>query len=184
MKHKSEIIFNPTIPMIDADQFPKYNWDHTPYKNSCENIPENAPESRGFSFTMVAFVDSDHACDHITRRSRTRIFIRLNNLPIFWMLKYKSGIETSSFGSEFMALKHCCKYVRSLRFKLRMMGIQINDSTYIFGDSKVVLVNSALPDSVLKKNPIRLLIILFVKVPRLMIGGWIISNWKIITRTC
>ena len=70
-KHNSEIVFDPTVPVIDVDQFPKYNWDHTPYKNSCENIPENAPEPRGFGFTMLAFVDSDHAGDHITRRSRT-----------------------------------------------------------------------------------------------------------------
>ena len=47
-KHNSEIVFDLTVPEIDKDQFPKYIWDHTPYKNSCEDIPENAPESRGF----------------------------------------------------------------------------------------------------------------------------------------
>ena len=51
-----------------------------------------------------------------------------------------------------MALKHGCEYVRGLRYKLRMMGIQINGPTYIFGDNKAVLVNSAVLDSVLKKK--------------------------------
>ena len=68
------------------------------------------------------------------------------------MSKKKSGIETSSFGSEFMALKHCCAYVRGLRYKLRMMEIQINGPTYAFGDNKAVLVNLVVPDSVLKKK--------------------------------
>ena len=140
------------VPEIDKDQFPKYNWDHKPYKNLCEDIPENAPESRGFGFTMVVFVDSDHAGDHITCRSRTVYFIKLNNSPIYWMSKKLSGIKTSPFGSEFMALKHCCKNVRGLRYKLRMMGIHINGPTYVFGDNKAVLVNSAVPNSVLKKK--------------------------------
>ena len=68
------------------------------------------------------------------------------------MSKKQSGIETSSFGSEFMALKHCCEYVRGLRYKLRMMGIQINGPIYVFGDNKAVLVNLAVPNSVSKKK--------------------------------
>ena len=86
-KHNKEIVFDPTVPDIDSDRFPEYDWDHTPYKNSCENIPENMPETRGFGFTMVAFVDSDHAGDHITRRSRTGFLIKLNNSPIYWSSK-------------------------------------------------------------------------------------------------
>ena len=67
-------------------------------------------------------------------------------------VKKQSGIENSSFGSEFMALKHCCKCVRGLRYKLRMLGIQIDDPTYIFGDNRAVFVNLSVPDSVLKKK--------------------------------
>ena len=101
---------------------------------------------------MIAFVDSDHAGDHITCRSRTRFLIKLKNSPIYWLSKKQSGIETSSFGSEFMALKHCCEYVRGLRYKLRMMEIQVDDPTYIFGDNKAVLVSLLVPVSVLKKK--------------------------------
>ena len=64
-----------------------------------------------------------------------------------------------------------------------MMGIQVDDPTYIFGDNKVILVNSLVPDSVLKKNPIQLLIVSFVKVPHLMNGGQLTFNWKIISWT-
>ena len=73
-KYDSEIVFDPTVPVIDADQFPKYNWNHTLYKNSRENIPGNAPGAKGIGFMIVVFVDSDHAGDCITRRSRTGFF--------------------------------------------------------------------------------------------------------------
>ena len=49
-------------------------------------------------------------------------------------------------------MKECCEYVRSLRYKLRMMGIPCECPAYIFGDNKSVLVNSSVPTSVLKKK--------------------------------
>ena len=103
---------------------------------------------------MIGFVNSDHIGDQIIRRSRTGFFIKLNNSPIYWLSKRQPGIETSSFGSEFMALNHCCKYVRGLQYKLRMMGIHVDDlgPTYIFGDNKAVSVNSSVLDSILKKK--------------------------------
>ena len=67
---------------------------------------------------MRAFVDSDHAGDFTTRRSRTGFLVWLNNSLIYWHSKKQTTIETSSFGSEFMALKSCTEYVRGLRFKL------------------------------------------------------------------
>ena len=61
-------------------------------------------------------------------------------------------METSTFGSEFMAMKHCTEYIRGLRFKLRMMGITINGPTFVYGDNQSVLANTTGPDSSLKKK--------------------------------
>ena len=101
---------------------------------------------------MSTYVDSDHAGDTITCRSRTGFIVYLNSSPIFWFSKKQGGIETSSFGSEFIAMKQCCEYIRGLRYKLRMMGIPVDGPAFIFGDNKSVLVNSSQPDSVLKKK--------------------------------
>ena len=101
---------------------------------------------------MIACVDSDHAGDSVTRRSSTGFIIKLNSSPIYWMSKKQSGVETSSFGSEFIAMKQCCEYIRGLRYKLRMMGIPVDEPTFIFGDNKSVLSNSLIPDSVLNKK--------------------------------
>ena len=61
-------------------------------------------------------------------------------------------METPSFGSEFVAMKHATEYVRGLRYKLRVMGVPVVECAYIYGDNKSVLVNSGTPHSQLKKK--------------------------------
>jgi hypothetical protein len=61
-------------------------------------------------------------------------------------------VESSSFGSEFCAMKHCCEYIGGLRYKLRMMGIPCTAPSFIQGDNQSVLYNTTLPDSTLKKK--------------------------------
>jgi hypothetical protein len=151
-KHNGCMVFDPSEPDIDESQFIREDWSATPYGVGKESIPDNAPTPLGIEFTMRAFVDSDHAGDAVTRRSRTGFITYLNSAPIFWFSKRQGSCETSSFGSEFVAMKSCCEYIRGLRYKLRMMGIPVTMPTYIFGDNKSVLVNSSLPHSTLKKK--------------------------------
>ena len=101
---------------------------------------------------MRAKVDADHAGDTITRRSRTGFLVYLNSAPIYRSSKKQASVESSSFGSEFIAMKQCCEYLRGLRYKLRMFGIPVNGPSYIYGDNMSVLYNSSLPDSTLKKK--------------------------------
>ena len=76
----------------------------------------------------------------------------LNSAPIYWSSKKQGSCETSSFGSEFIAMKSCGEYIRGLRFKLCMMGIPVETPTYVFGDNQSVLTNSSTPHSSLKKK--------------------------------
>jgi hypothetical protein len=150
--HNGVMVFDPTEPDIDESLFTDEDWSATPYAESKEELPPNMCEARGVGMTMRAFVDSDHASDTTNRRSRTGFIIFLNSAPIYWFSKKQTSVETSSFGSEFIAMKQCCEYIRGLRYKLRQMGIAINNCTYIFGDNKSVLVNSSQPHSQLKKK--------------------------------
>jgi len=150
--HNSEIVFDPSEPDIDRNQFPKKDWEATEFGDISEVLPPGAPPSRGFGFTMRAYVDADHAGDVVTRRSRTGFVVYLNNAPIYWLSKKQNGVETSSFGSEFMAMKHCLEYLRGLRYKLRMMGIPFVGNAYVYGDNQSVLYNESLLDSTLKKK--------------------------------
>ena len=76
-----------------------------------EVIPEDAPVPKGKGMMMTLFVDSDHAGDKVTRRSRTGYVVFLQNSPITWFSKKQSSVETSTFGSEFMAMKTATEYI-------------------------------------------------------------------------
>ena len=49
-------------------------------------------------------------------------------------------------------MKEATEYIRALRYKLRMMGIPVEDAAYIFGDNQSVLANTTNPGSTLKKK--------------------------------
>ena len=115
-------------------------------------MPNDMSETRGFEFVIRVYVDANHAGDCITRRSRTGFIIFLNCAPIHWLFNKQRSFEPSSFGSEFMAMKQCCEYLRGLRYKLRMIGISVDLPSFLFGDNQYVLYNTPLPDSMLKKK--------------------------------
>jgi hypothetical protein len=49
-------------------------------------------------------------------------------------------------------MKNGMECVRGLRYKLRMMGVQLTGPTYIYGDNMSVVHNTQRPESVLKKK--------------------------------
>jgi len=61
-------------------------------------------------------------------------------------------VETSTFGSEFIALKMAVEQIKALRYKLRMMGIEIDGSCSIFCDNQAVTKNVSAPESTLSKK--------------------------------
>ncbi len=102
--------------------------------------------------TMQVFVDADRAGDLITRWSRTGFIVILSNAPIYWSSKKQNSFETSTFGSEFVAMKQATEYVRGLRYKLRMMGIKVEEPAFVFRNNKSVLYNTTSLGSMLKKK--------------------------------
>jgi hypothetical protein len=69
----------------------------------------------------------------------------LNGAPIDWFSKKQNTIESSSFGSEFVALKTVMEKLRGLRYKLHMMGFQIDGPTYASGVASGELVVAHVP---------------------------------------
>jgi hypothetical protein len=110
------------------------------------------PIPHGPSMTIRVYVDSDHAGDLITHRSRTGFLVFLNNSPIYWSSKKQGSCETSTFGSKFVAMKQAIEYVLGLHFKLQMFGITVDEPAFVFGDNQSVLANTSAPASTLKKK--------------------------------
>jgi hypothetical protein len=67
------------------------------------------------------------------------VIIFVNNAPILWHSKRQNTVESSTFGSEFVALRMAVDMIEGLWYKLRMMGIPLDESTSIFCDNKGVL---------------------------------------------
>ena len=110
-------MFDPTTLYIDPNQFPKQDWSSTVYAVDGEleeKIPNNLPTPHRKGFVMQVFVDSDHVGDLVTRRSRMGYLVYLQNALIYYSSKKQTGVVTSLFGSEFMAIKHATEYVRGL----------------------------------------------------------------------
>jgi hypothetical protein len=121
--------------------FKECDWKHF-YGNLHEVILPNAPLPRGKDVDLRMFVDSDHASDHLTRRSRTGFLIYLNMAPIMWHSKKQATFETSVFGAEFVAMKQAMEALQGLRYKLRMMGVSVSGPSYIYGDNMSVIHNT------------------------------------------
>ena len=152
--HNTELVFDPSEPILDESAFQRKHWTSSEFGHidGKEVLPHNMPQPRGLGFMLRAKVDADHATDTVSRRSRTGFLVFLNSSLVYWKSAKQTSVESSSFGSEFIAMKQCCEYLRGLRYKLRMMGIPVEGPAYIQGDNQSVLANTTIPDSTLKKK--------------------------------
>ena len=66
--------------------------------------------------------------------------------------KRQNSVETSTFGSEFTAMKQAVELIKALRYKLRMFGVPIEGPASVYCDNEAVYKNVAIPSSVLNKK--------------------------------
>jgi hypothetical protein len=151
-RHNGTIVLDPSYPEVDLSFFNDgADWKNF-YGDVKEPLPPNMPKPRGKGVVLRLFVDSDHAADKLHRRSRTGFIVYLNCAPIIWYSKQQGTIETSVFGAEFVAMRTGFEATRALRYKLRMMGIALEEPTYCYGDNMSVIYNTQRPESTLKKK--------------------------------
>ena len=151
-KHNSRLVLDPSYPVIEYDEFKSNeNWVAF-YGDVKEAVPCNAPPPLGKEAVLRMYVDSDHAGDKATRRSRTGYMIFLNMSMCDWTTKKQATVEGAVFGAEFVAMKQGVEALRGIRYKLRMMGVAIDGPTYIYGDNMSVIHNTSKPESCLKKK--------------------------------
>jgi hypothetical protein len=137
LKHheNSNLVFDPNYITWDHTSFPDYEWKEF-YQDAKEQIPANAPPPRGHAVQVNAFVVTEHAGNKVTRRSHTGIIT----------------VESSTFGSEFVAMRIWVEMLEAFRYKLRMFRIPIDGPCNVFCDNKSVATNASVPTSTLKKK--------------------------------
>ena len=145
------LFFDPTEPVFDVEFNDDQEWKEF-YEIEEEPTPSDMPKPRGKKVVMTCWVDASHASNKLTMRSHTGIFIKLNGAPIAWYSKRQNTVESSTFGSEFVALRVATEMCQALRYKLRMFGVAIDGPTSVMCDNKSVQTNASVPTSQLGKK--------------------------------
>ena len=165
----SKLDFDDNLPLVDESRFPECNWTEF-YPGAHEAIPKDRPEERGRPLSMFCFVDADHAGCKQTRRSHTGVILFLNMAPVMWFSKRQKTVETSTFGSEIVALRIATELIEGMRYKLRMMGVPIDGACKVFCDNDSVVMNTTRPESPLRKKANS---ICYHKIRESIAAGWI-----------
>jgi hypothetical protein len=144
---RSTMVFDDTYLLWNDTYFPSmigmiFTMGHV------KNPPPNAPPPRGLPVQINAFFDASHARNRLNCHSHTGILIYLNLSPTLWYSKVQKTIETSTFGSEFVALHLATELIRGLHYKLGMFGVPINRLANIFVDNDAMIKNATIPSSV------------------------------------
>ncbi len=91
------------MPSLDEAVFIPGDWKDF-YSDIVEEDPLDMPVLLGNAINMACFVDADHAGNKITWRSHTGILIFLQSAPILAFSKCQNTCESSSYGSELVAM--------------------------------------------------------------------------------
>ena len=146
------MFFNPCYYNVDESDFkPVDQWKDV-YGDMSEELPHDAPKPRGQMIVLTALCDASHASNKVTRRSQTGFVIYGNCAPIIWFSKKQATIESSTFGSEFVALRLCTESLIALRFKLRMFGVPVGGPSNVYCDNGAVVNCTASVEGRLSKK--------------------------------
>jgi hypothetical protein len=111
--NQSSLVLDWTEPSLDEKMFKECDWKEY-YPGATEAIPDNMPEPCGKPVLTTCFVDADHAGCRLTRHSHSGVFIFVNMAPIIWFSKRQATVESSTFGSESIAMQVAFDLIKAL----------------------------------------------------------------------
>ncbi|MGH7974543.1 MAG: reverse transcriptase domain-containing protein, partial [bacterium] len=148
---KGRVLVDIEMPDLSGLKLLDNCWS-TLYPGAVEEIPDGMPEPRTGPVMLTCYVDADHAHDLETRRSVTGVLISVNKTPIKWFSKRQNTVESSTYGSELVAARIATDLIIEMRYKLRMIGVNVVGPTIMMADNQSVVQNMTLPSSTLKKK--------------------------------
>ena len=96
-------------------------------------------------------MDANLYHDFLTGRAVTATLHMVNQTIIDTYTKKQNTVETSTYGSEFVAARMATEQIIDLRLTLRYLGVPVYRSV-MFGDSESVVTSSTIPHSQLNKR--------------------------------
>ena len=137
-----------TVPM--GDEVP-HGWGEL-YPGACEELPPDMPTPKMKPINVTTIYDASHAPCLVTRRSVTGIVVLLNNTVLRCTTKRQNTVETATYGAEMVAGRLAVEQVIDIRYKLRMLGVPVNEASALLGDNQSVITSCSIPSSNLKKK--------------------------------
>ena len=119
-------------------------------------------------------MDANLFHDYLTGRAVTATVHLVNQTIVDTYTKKQNTVETSTYGSEFVAARTATEQIIDLRLTLRYLGVPVYRSV-MFGDNESVVTSSTIPHSQLNK---RWTALSYHRV-REAIAGRIFSFWHV-----
>jgi len=129
-----------------------YDWQHSCYGSTKEEIPVDCPRALGKKVRLTSFVDANLYHDLISGKSVTGILHLMNKTPVDWYCKLQNVAQTATFGSEAVAARTCTEQIIAFRLTLRYLGVPLFGPAYMFGDNETVVNSTSLPHARLQKR--------------------------------
>jgi hypothetical protein len=69
----------------------------------------------------------------------------IKNIPIIWTSKRQKTVETSTYGSEFVASRVATEIILEIRYMLRSLGVALDGPALMLGHDVSVVLNTTVP---------------------------------------
>ena len=89
-------------PQTPSEKFEEFGHQYQYFK---EELDPKFPKPKVKELDITIFCDADHAHDLVTGRSITGIIAFVGSTLVYWKYTSQTSVQTSTFGSEFTALK-------------------------------------------------------------------------------
>ena len=127
----------PDYPFLPDQDF---DWTYSVYGNVQEILPDDMPEPLDKALTTTSTMDANLNHCLATGKSLTGCLHFVNKTPADWYSKKQATVETSTYGSEFVAAKTATEQIMDIR------------QTFLFGEDRSVVTSATLPHSTLMKR--------------------------------
>ena len=148
------------------------------YQDSIFEDLKNTPEAKGEPVEVNIFVDASHADDQLDRKLVTGILVYIGDMLIKSISRRQKCVATSTFSSEFLALKTAVEEAQGIRLLLQSIGVPLKGPINIHSDSESVINSAENPGNELKRKHVSI----SYHLVRENIATRVISLWKIDTK--
>ena len=117
------------------------------YGNVTEEDPPRMPKPLGRPVSMTIFVDAEHASHVVSRRFQTGYFLFIMNGLMASFSKKQNTVESSTYGSELVALRIARDRIVAMRIKCKSIVIPLIGRANVYCDNQGVVMNTSIPES-------------------------------------